>query len=354
MSGTRVFDIVRKDLRLGPRSPIFLWVLVLPVLITVVLQLAFGSLFDPAPRLGIVDLGDSQVTAAAGALDGIELTIVEDEDALLRMVEDNDLDGGLVLPDGFDDEVRAGGRPTLELYVGGESLASDRIVLSVTALDLIRGVEGSTPPVDVQVVSFGEEQLPVSLRLIPAIVTYALVVAAVFLPSFSLADEREHGTIRALAVSPARLTEIVFAKGVVGFLLALPMAILTLWLNGALQVDAIPLVVVLVVGGLMMVEVGLIYGTAAANVTGVFTLIKGTGVLLLGPSIFYIFPDWPMWIAKIFPTYWVINPIFEVTVGESGLGEVWTELAIALGVIAVLLVPLALLTRRLGRRLALG
>lgn len=354
MSGTRVLDIVRKDLRLGPRSPVFLWVLLLPVLITLVLQLAFGSLFDPAPRLGIVDVGDSSITAAAETLDGIDLTLVDEEETLLRMVEDNDLDGGLVLPDGFDEQVRAGDRPVLQLYVGGESLASDRIVLAVTTLDLIRGVEGSTPPVDIDVVSFGKEQLPVSLRLIPAIVTYALVVAAVFLPSFSLADEREHGTIRALAISPARLSEIVAAKGVMGFLLAIPMAVFTLWLNGALQVDALPLVVVLVVGGLMMVEVGLIYGTAAANVTGVFTLIKGTGVLLLGPSIFYIFPDWPIWIAKIFPTYWVINPIFEVTVGGSGLDGIWTELAIALGIIALLLVPLGLLTRRLSRRLALG
>jgi ABC-2 type transport system permease protein len=349
-----MLDIVRKDLRLGPRSPIFLWVLILPVLITLVLQLAFGSLFDPEPRLGIVDLGSSEITAAAGALDGIELTVVDDEETLLRMVEDNDLDGGLVLPAGFDDQLRAGDRPVLELYVGGESIASDRIVLAVTALDLVRGVEGSAPPVAIDVTSFGEEQLPVSLRLIPAIVTYALVVAAVFLPSFSLADEREHGTIRALAISPARLSEIVAAKGVVGFLLAIPMAVFTLWLNGALKVQALPLVVVLVVGGLMMVEIGLIYGTAAANVTGVFTLIKGTGVLLLGPSIFYIFPDWPAWIAKVFPTYWVINPIFEVTVGGSGLNGIWTELGIALGIIAVLLVPLGLLTRRLSRRLALG
>ncbi len=352
MSTTRVIDIVRKDLRLGPRSPIFLWVLVLPLLITLLLQLAFGSLFDPEPRLGIVDLGDSEITTAALALEGLEVSLIDDEESLRRMVEDNDLDGGLVLPVGFDERVRSGEQPTLQFYVGGESLASDRIVLSVTTLDLVREVEGSTPPVDVQLVSFGEEGLPISLRLVPAIVMYALVVAAVFLPSFSLADEREKGTVRALAVSPATLSEVVTAKGILGFLLAIPMAIFTLWLNGALDVDPLPLLVVLVVGGVMMVEVGLIYGTASKNVTGVFTLIKGTAVLLLGPTIFYIFPDWPQWIAKIFPTYWVINPIFEVTVDRAGLGDVIGELLIGVGVIALLVPPLIGLTRRMGRQLA--
>lgn len=352
MSTTRVLDIVRKDLRLGPRSPIFLWVLVLPLLITLVLQLAFGSLFDPSPRLGIVDMGDSGITSVAGSLDGLEVSFVDDAATLRAMVEAHDLDGGLVLPAGFDEQVRAGVRPDLQLFVSGQSLASDRIVLAVTALDLVRGVEGSIPPVDVEVVSFGEDLLPIPLRLVPAIVMYAFVVAAVFLPSFSLADEREKGTVRALAVSPARLSEVVMAKGILGFLLAIPMAIFTLWLNGVLDVDPVPLLAALVVGGVMMVEVGLIYGTASKDVSGVFTLIKGTAILLLGPTIFYIFPDWPQWIARIFPTYWVINPIFEVTVDGAGLGDVAGELLVGIGVIVLLAFPVIRLTRRMGRQLA--
>ena len=42
MSGSRIATVLGKDLRLGPRSPVFLWVLVLPLLITLVLQVVFG------------------------------------------------------------------------------------------------------------------------------------------------------------------------------------------------------------------------------------------------------------------------------------------------------------------------
>ena len=59
MSLTRTFKVLGKEFRLGPRSPVFLWVLFLPVLFTLILQVTFGSLFDPQPRLGIVDQGSS-------------------------------------------------------------------------------------------------------------------------------------------------------------------------------------------------------------------------------------------------------------------------------------------------------
>jgi ABC-2 type transport system permease protein len=352
VSLSRILLVLGKDLQLGPRSPIFLWVLLLPVLITLMLQVTFGNLFDPNPRLGIVDQGTSAVTTAVQDLDGIELTLLDDVDDLKGKVEANDLDAGLVLQSGFDTALRSGTQPPLEFYVGGQSLASNRIILAVTAVDLLRDVEGSAPPVEVDVVALGEEALPISVRLVPFIVMYALLVAAVFLPSFSLADERENRTLSALIVTPTKLSEVVTAKGILGFLLAGAMALVTLWLNSALTAQPLALIVVLVVAALLLVEIGLIYGTASKDITGVFALIKGTGFILLAPTIFYIFTGWPQWIAKLFPTYWVINPIYEVTINDAGLSEVWVELAIGVAVIAALAVVVMLLTRRLRSKLA--
>jgi len=352
MSPRRILLVLRKDLRLGPRSPVFLWVLVLPLLITLVLQVAFGDLFEPRPRLGIVDRGASAVTAAARQAPGIELVLLGSEDGLRAKVEANDLDAGLVLPEGFDAAVQAGERPALQFYVGGESAASDRIILTATVLDLVRRVEGRAAPVEVEVVALGEKALPITVRLVPLIAMYALLVAGVFLPSFSLADEREKRTLDALVVTPVRLGEVVVAKGCLGFLLAVPMAVVTLWINRALTGQALALVVVLVVAGLVLVELGLIYGTVDGNVTAVFTLIKGTGFLLLAPTVFYLFPDWPQWIARLFPTYWVVDPVYRVTIKGAGLGDVWVEIMIALGVAALLGLLAAATTRRLRKRLA--
>ena len=59
------------------------------------------------------------------------------------------------------------------LYVSGESLASDRVVLAVTTIDLVRGVAGQPAPVEVEVVSIGEASLELSVRLLPLIMIYA-------------------------------------------------------------------------------------------------------------------------------------------------------------------------------------
>jgi ABC-2 type transport system permease protein len=354
VSLSRTLKVLKKDLQLGPRSPIFLWVLLLPLLITFVLQVTFGDLFDPQPRLGIVDADGSAVTSEVQQIEGIELVLLDDVEELKTLVESNDLDAGLVLPDRFDEDVRSGTRPPLEFYVGGESLASNRVILAVTTIDLIRQVEGKAPPVEVEVVSLGDELLPLAVRLVPFVVMYSLLIAAVFLPSFSIADEREKHTLDALVVTPTHLSEVVLAKGILGFGLAVAMAIATLWLNGALSVQAVALLVVLVVAAVLLVEIGLVYGTASKDVTGVFTLIKGTGFILLGPTVFYIFPDWPQWIAKLFPTYWVINPVYEVTINGAGLGTVWGELAIALVVIVVMILPIRFLIGRLETKLAIA
>lgn len=352
MSLSRILLVLRKDLQLGPRSPIFLWVLLLPVLITLMLQVTFGNLFDPNPRLGIVDQGASVVTTAVQDLEGIELTLLSDVADLKERVEANDLDAGLVLQPGFDAAVRSGTGPAFEFYVGGQSLASNRIILAVTAVDLVREVEGTPSPVDVEVVALGEEGLPISVRLVPFIVMYALLVAAVFLPSFSLADEREKRTLSALTVTPVTLAEVVAAKGILGFLLAGAMAVVTLWLNSALTAQPLALIVVLIVAAVLLVEIGLIYGTASKDIAGIFALIKGTGFILLAPTVFYIFTSWPQWIAKLFPTYWVINPVYEVTINNAGLSTVWGELIIAIGVIVVLAFVVMALTRRLRSKLA--
>ena len=48
---------------------------------------------------------------------------------LKTLVENNDLDAGLVLPTGFDGALQAGQMPNVQFFFGGQSLASNRVVL---------------------------------------------------------------------------------------------------------------------------------------------------------------------------------------------------------------------------------
>ena len=148
MSPQRIWRVLRKDRELGPRSPILLWAIVMPVVATLLLQLVFGGLFAPQPRLAIMDLGSSEITAAYRQMEGIDVELLDDEAQLKARVEENQYDAGLILPAGFDEAVRAGERPLLEFFISGESLASNRIILSANTIDLVRTVEGAAAAVD--------------------------------------------------------------------------------------------------------------------------------------------------------------------------------------------------------------
>jgi ABC-2 type transport system permease protein len=352
MSLSRVWKVLRKDLALGPRSPVFLWAIVLPVALTLILQVAFGSLFEPKPRLGIIDEGESAITREMQKAEGIKVTLLDDEAELKRRVEMNDLDAGLVLPAGFDASVRAGEKPPLQFYISGESYASNRIILAVTALDLIRQLEGAEAPVTVKVVDFGKPGLPISTRLIPIIVFYALVIAGLFVPGANLVEEKEQGTLMAMLVTPVKTPEVLLAKWLYGVVLASVMATVSLALNGVFGANWAEVIVVVLVAAMLSAVLGVIVGVAAKDSAMMFAIVKGTGIFLFMPTAFYLFPDWPQWIAKLFPLYWIIEPIWQVSVMGASITTVWTELVVALTITAAMVVAVAWLARRMQVRMA--
>lgn len=354
MSLTRALRVTLKDLRLGPRSPIFLWALILPVLLTFLVSAVFGNLFDPEPRLGIVDEGSSQLTAEVLELEGIAVEVLGDGARLRRAVEDHDYDAGIVLPDDFDTRLRAGEQPELQFLISGKSLASNRLILAVTTLDLVREVAGQVPPVEVVVNTVGDEDyIPIGDRLLPLIVVYAVVIAGLFLPAASLLDERDKRTLDAVLVTPTRMQEVLLGKAILGVLLSLAMGLVTLALNRAFGGRPFDMIVFLLVGGIMLSEVGLMLGSWAKDSNTLFSAIKGGGIFVVAPVIFNIFPNLPQWIAQLFPTYYFLQPIYEIATTGTTLGDHWLELMVGLAVCLALLPGVIAVGRSAERKSAL-
>jgi ABC-2 type transport system permease protein len=347
---TRTRTLLAKDLRLGPRSPLVLWALIIPVALTLLIRGVFGGLFDAEPRLGIVDQGDSALVAAAEAVDGIAVTVLDDTAALRDQVERNDLDAGLVLQAGFDDAVRAGERPDLDLVIGGQSLASTRIVVAVTVLDLVRDLEGRDAPVAVEIATVGEEGLPFELTMVPLFVVMAIALAGVMIPAAGLIEEKQAGTLAALLVTPARASEVLGAKGLLGAILAITSGTITLAINGVLGAAPLVMLTAVVLGAVMMSQIGLLLGVWARDMNTMFAAWKGGGLLLFYPVIFFIWPDLPTWPARFGPTFYFLEPVHRASVDGAGFAEVWLELAVAAAICLALAPAVAAVGRRLQGR----
>jgi ABC-2 type transport system permease protein len=348
-----VARILVKDLRLGPRSPVFLWAIALPVVFTFLIGAVFGDLFAPPPRLAVVDEGSSKVTAALLDAPGIEARVLGDVDEMRAAVEAHDYDAGLVLPTGLDDDLAADRPAAIEFVVSGQSLASTRLVLGVTTLEQLRGASGQADLVDVTVTTVGDEEwAPVDDRILPMIVIYAVMIAGLFLPASSLVEERERRTIDAMLVTPARMWEVLVAKGALGVLLAVLMGWVTLALNGAFAGQPAALTVFLVLGSIMMAELGLVLGCWAKDSNTLFSAVKGGGVLIIAPVLFTLFPGLPQWIATVFPTYYFLQPIYDLAVTGTRFSDHWLEAGVCVAICALLLPAVAAMGRRLEQQMA--
>ena len=209
-------------------------------------------------------------------------------------------------------------------------------------------------PVEVVVTALGSTALPIAARLTPLLVMYALMIVGLFLPALSLTQEKEQGTLLALSVTPARLGEVVAAKGIAGFVLGAVMSLVTLALNGVLlQAGALPLAVVVAagVGPVRAARAHLRHGLQGPDRP--VCRDQGHRLPAGGADRVLHLPALAAVDRQADPHLLGHQPDLR-TLNGAGLLDVWGELVVAAGIIALLWVPIAALTRRLGTQLAAG
>lgn len=355
MNARRILTLLRKEFFQGIRGWVFYMAVIAPLLISLMLSLVFGSLLSRSPRLGIVDEGGSAFVAAAQARDAFETRLYAGAAALERGVEDGAVDMGVILPAGLDDALAAGERQPVRAYLWGESLARHRLILGVGLADLFGDLAGRESPVEIETITLGESTaVPLAERLLPLIVLITIVIAGIFLPATSLVEERQKGTLAALTVTPVTLRDVYVSKGLLGGIVAFTMGLLILWLNGAVVARPELLVGVLALDALAASMFGILLGSITRDVTSLFATLKMIGIFLYAPGIVRLFPQIPAWIGKIFPTYWMIQPVVELSLEGAGLREIAPDVTGLLLLILILAGGVAFASTQMRQQEALA
>jgi ABC-2 type transport system permease protein len=286
------------------------------------------------PRLGIVDEGSSQIPATAAAYESIEIKEYASATALTRAVEDGNVHAGIVLPAGFD-AAAAATSPNLTVYFWGETLAKDRNILQSTVSTMVRDVAGQDAPVTINIGSpipnDQRENIPWSQRLSPFIVVMPIVMGGIYLTATAVVQEKERKTLNALVVTPASLTEVYFAKALLGFVFSLIMGIAILLLTGSFDNQPWLLMLFMALGAIMAVELGLIFSSFVSNVNTLFATARFAQLIIFVPALFIMFPWFPQWVAKIFPSYYFVQPIMDISQGGATWADVSTKVFILIG-----------------------
>lgn len=349
MSLRRVGILLVKEFFKGPKNFI-IWAIAAPLVISLVVSLVFGTLFSEKPKLGIVDEGSSQLVAMSRELTSVDTREYGTVPEIRQAVESGAVDIGIVLPEGFDDSVIQGEEMELTAYIWGESLAKQRTILLVTIADLVRELAGQESPVEIESITLGAEvSIPWNDRLLPLIVLVAVFFGGIFLPATSVINEKTKKTLEALVVTPTTVGDVFMAKGLLGIILSLFMGIVILVLNRAFGAEPALLVLVLAFAAIMAAEIGLILGALMRDITSLFTVWKLGGILLFAPAFVYLFPQIPEWIGRIFPTYYFIQPIVQISQGAGAWPDIATSVLILIALDLILVGVLMFTLKRTGQ-----
>lgn len=347
MSLRRIGVLLGKDLIWGPKNFVFIFAIVVPVVLSLVIQLLVGTYFSGKPTLGVTDAGQSAFVPAVAQVEGLVLRQYESAEALQTAVRSGVVDMGVVLPTGFDAQLGGETAVTLPVYVYGESLLRDRAFLGVLLAQQLRDLAGQDPPVTIISETLGDgASLPWEARLLPFVVLMTIMIGGMMVPATSLVDEKQKRTITAVTTAATSLEELFTAKGIVGFSLSLFMGVFILLLNRSFGTQPLLLIGLLALGALMAATFGVLLGAFVKDINTLFATIKGTGILLYAPAIVYLFPTIPQWIGRIFPTYYIIAPIVAVTQE----GATWADIRLDVGILVLLNLVLIGIVTYVARR----
>lgn len=347
MNLKRIFTIVKKEFLYGSKNFIFVMALVMPVVITLVISLLVGTLFSGKPRLGIYDQGSSQLTTRMAGLAHISTSLYTSETQLRSDVERGALDIGMILPANFDTLLKADNTVAMTVFMWGESLLKHRGILGVSLIRQLIELAGRDIPVTTELVSLGEAaNIPWDVRLFPLVVVVTILLGGMMVPATSLVEEKLHRTYRALLTTPATLADILAGKGITGVLLAVFEGLLILAINRAFGSQPAALITVLVLSGIFAAAAGIIMGVVVKDISTLFTIMKSLGIFLYAPAFIMMFPEFPQWIARVFPTYYLLNPILELTMNNAGWPQIAGDVVILIILTVVLIAVAGILARR--------
>ncbi|NCO28424.1 MAG: hypothetical protein COS15_05160 [Caldiserica bacterium CG02_land_8_20_14_3_00_36_38] len=343
-----IVAIIKKEVRGGIKDPLFLTVFIVPLLFTLIFQLVFGRLWVQKTVIAIFqEGGGSRIVQEFEQNDAIRIIELLSIDAVYTEVKDKKVDVGVIFPENLEDKLKNAEKVILKVYINGESLAKNRTIAGTAIASALRNLSPNSPSVNFEEIQIGEEKsLNLIQQALPIIVLVAILFGTFMLSSTFLVKEKEKRTLSALLVTPLSISELLFAYGLLSVTLSLFMALVILFLNVGFNLPII-ILIPLILGSIFGVELGLMLGIFAKDMATIFAAIKSLGIFLYAPAIVLIFPNWPQWIAKIFPTYYIIYPVFRISIFRDSFSKVSLDLAILLGLVVLFFALLVPLVKRL-------
>ena len=185
-----------------------------------------------------------------------------------------------------------------------------------------------------------------SMNFVPGVIAMIMMIVCTTLTSVAVVREKETGTMEVLLVSPMRPIFVLISKAVPYFVLSIANLVIILVIsNLLLDVPIRGSILLVFLESVIYIFTCLALGLMISNSTSsqaMAMMVSMAGILL--PILLFtgfIFPieNMPLvfqWISNIIPARWYFLILQSVMLKGQGIGDVWMETLILLGMMIVL------------------
>jgi fluoroquinolone transport system permease protein len=153
---------------------------------------------------------------------------------------------------------------------------------------------------------------------------------------FLLLDERDQNTLTALMVTPLPIQTYAIYRALVPAILCVLGIFIIVPLIGVAVLPFDKLLPIAISAALLSPIYALLLSGLARNKVEGLAVMKGMGILMLGPFAAWFVPEPWQWLLGIFPTYWPVKAYWLAAAGESYLWVAAIGFFYSLAIIVVL------------------
>ena len=325
--------LISKDVSLFFRNRFFALVTVLGIVAYMIIYFVMPSSVDESLKIGLYA---SVIPPAFEQIqqEGLEIEVVESEEALREAVTEGQYVAGVALPADIMERLMLGQKPQVTVYFAADTPEEIKDAVAVLIRELAYLQTGQPLAIEVSEEILGPDmlgmQIPPRDRLRPLLAIFILIIETMGLATL-IGEEVERHTIHALLVTPMTVRDLFAAKGITGISLAFGQAVLFMAIAGGMSGQPLIILAALLLGAVLVTGIGFLVGSVAKDMLSAMPWLLVAFIPLVIPTVGVMFPGLITGWVKVIPSYYLVDTVHRAANFGSGWGDVWRNLLMLLG-----------------------
>lgn len=325
--------LISKDFSLFFRNRFFALVTVLGIVAYISIYFVMPSSVDESLKIGLYAPVMPPVFEQLQE-EGLEIEVVESDDALREAVAEGQYMAGVALPADIMEKLMLGQKPVITMYFASDTPEEIKDAVRVVIRELAYLQVGQPLAIEISEEILGPDmigmQIPTRDRLRPLFAVFIIMIETLGLATL-ISEEVEQGTIQALLVTPMTVRDLFAAKGTIGLGLAFGQAVLFMAIVGGMSSQPLIIMAALLLGAVLVTGTAFLIASLAKDMMSVMAWSIPVLIILIIPSIGILLPGTLTGWVEVIPSYYLVDTVHQAANFGAGWGDIWRNLLVLLG-----------------------